>query len=273
MLRKTCVICHPRLSTWVTLGVALMLPLVLNAVPAIAAVTVEVTVSQQIYQPNAVQVKSNVTISGVKNTKGTLYVSTVKEQGEELVDERRYPITLDNDGIVTQPYDIAPLPKPDASYTILATFIEEDNTIAEAHARFGIRPEGFPAGVPDHILYTRVPSLSVPDILDRLEQGAKPSNKEPVELQIGSEVIKVRVEKQELLAKGVEIPNLGRPPVFAGQLIDEDGVEVPGSSVVFTVTNGQSGVMQLGGMVKTPVTGADTPPSAFDAMWIEPLER
>ncbi len=262
---------HPRVAALATAAGCLVFQLVATLSPAMAATTtVDVSVDKKVYQPHT-PVKGEVTVTGDKHLKALLRVFTFNEQSGNEIDLREYPVTLPADGSRTIPFVIAPTPAPDASYSVVAAlYIDKDN-IPEVQnkARFGVRPPGFPEGVPDHILKAEVDSLNVPEILEDLEWGAQ--EKSPVGLSIGSQKFTVQVERQELLAPGVEIPGLGRPPTFVGKIVNSKGEMEEESLVVFTVTNGQ-----LGGALHMPVDTTNEPPGqippgATESLWIQPL--
>jgi hypothetical protein len=205
------IIGSPRLTVVVAGAVGVLLsaagggPLVLAA----STVTLNVAMSQTIYQPFD-PVKADITITNGQQLKGLLRVQTFDEQTGAPINSREYPLTLPADGSRVVPSVIATTPAPDASYSVVAAFYVDNQAtpVVDGRARFGVRPPNFPSGVPDHILKAEVPSLNVPDILERLEQGAQ--GRKPVQLTIGSQAVTVQVERLEVLAPGVEIPGLGR---------------------------------------------------------------
>jgi hypothetical protein len=134
--------------------------------------------------------------------------------------------------------------------------------IATAVTGFGIRQPEL-AAVPEQIRKAEIASLDVDAVGAALAEAAETG--EPTDLPLAPGLsVRARVQAREILGAGVEIPGLGRPISYVGELVDEQGEVEPESFVSLLVVDGQ-----LGGHVRKATSASSD--TAFENMIVDAL--
>jgi hypothetical protein len=198
--------------------------------PCAAAVELTIETSAQVYTlgqtiQGSLLVRSSRAFNG--NVSLVVFDELPNRPQARVVLEDDIPVSLPSGGERRIPFALTP--DHPGHYVALAAIQADVAVIARQTAHFGVRPQNFPAEVPDTILRALIAPISAATVRQLLEQSA--SSGQAVDLRLGPRLFRVQVERMELFTPGSQVPGeLRQVGVYKGALASE-----PGSRAVITV--------------------------------------
>jgi hypothetical protein len=166
------------------------------------------------------------------------------------------PVSLASGGERRIPFSLTP-DRP-GHYVAMAAIQADVLVIARQTAHFGVRPQNFPAEVPDTILRAQIAPINAATVRQLLEQSA--SSDQPVDLRLGPRLFRVQGERMSIFTPLSQVPGeLRQVGVYKGALADD-----PESLAVITV-----GPENLHASIIVSTLEDDFPVPAFTT--VEPL--